>query len=281
MDVCVLNQAGEGLRQRDMTAAPAPCLQALASSREVLGAAHAASPGTWRAARCAPEGRPWVLGPARSLTAIHGGKAPNARRDALPARPRLPRGQACVASVRLGTCAQASAGHPLGPLARRAARPPSPGPSPQPRGWAGGLLPQANRPARAGPAPPDEGRTGWTGRPRPHPWPSRATAHHRSATSWTRTGRGPLDGSRPQGRAPGSRCQRRSAGDSAAIRVWCRPASSAPARGHAVRSRVGMPASPAETRGAYAASRRRVPRDNRGPPKGEALRLFGYGLPWS
>ena len=133
------------------------------------------------------------------------------------------RGRAChgagVRRRRLGTCAQASAGHPLGPLARRAARPPSPGPSPQPRGWAGGLLPQANRPARAGPAPPDEGRTGWTGRPRPHPWPSRATAHHRSATSWTRTGRGPLDGSRPQGRAPGFRCQRRSAGDSAAIRV--------------------------------------------------------------
>ena len=151
---------------------------------------------------------------------------------------RSPRGRACHAGRRASPRAGlARAPKPppataLGPLARRAARPPSPGPSPQPRGWAGGPLPQANRPARAGPAPPDEGRTGWTGRPRPHPWPSRATAHHHSATSWTRTGRGPSDGSRPQGRAPGSRCQRRSAGDSAAIRVWCRPASSAPARGH-------------------------------------------------
>jgi hypothetical protein len=37
MDLCVLNQAGEILRHRHMTAGPAPFLHAIAPSREDLG----------------------------------------------------------------------------------------------------------------------------------------------------------------------------------------------------------------------------------------------------
>ena len=83
MYVCVLNQAGEVLRHRDMQAAPGPFLKALASYREDLVVCVACLfTGYWLADRCTHEGMPFVLGHALSMKALHGGKATNDRIDA-------------------------------------------------------------------------------------------------------------------------------------------------------------------------------------------------------
>jgi len=59
-----------------MTAGPEPFLKALAPSREDLVVGVACRfPGDWRADRCARAGMPCVLGPVRSMKAIHGGQA--------------------------------------------------------------------------------------------------------------------------------------------------------------------------------------------------------------
>jgi hypothetical protein len=66
------------------------------------------------------------------------------------------------------------------------------------------------------------------GRPLPRTWPSRAN-EARSATSLKRTARGPSDGARPQRTRRRGLCSRHLAGARAAIRVWGRPTSAAPA----------------------------------------------------
>ena len=76
MDVCALSQAGEILLHRHMKAAPEPFLQAVPPYRDGLVVAVEWI-CTWYglADLCAAEGIPFVLGPALSMKAIHGGKA--------------------------------------------------------------------------------------------------------------------------------------------------------------------------------------------------------------
>ena len=71
------------LVHRPMPAGPNPCLKAIAPYREDV-VVWVACLFTWEcwADLCAREGLPCVLGHARSMTAIHGGKAKNAKSDA-------------------------------------------------------------------------------------------------------------------------------------------------------------------------------------------------------
>jgi hypothetical protein len=72
-----------------MHAAPAPCRQALAPSRDGLGGAVAwLCPWDWRAALGAQAPRPFVLGHALSKNALHGGPAPNATSASHQSAPR-------------------------------------------------------------------------------------------------------------------------------------------------------------------------------------------------
>jgi hypothetical protein len=82
MYLCVLNQEGESLLHRNMKAGPEPFLQAIAPYREglVVGL-ECICTWYWLADRCPAEGLPFVLGPALSMTAIHGGKAKNDKLD--------------------------------------------------------------------------------------------------------------------------------------------------------------------------------------------------------
>lgn len=78
MSVCSLSHEGDILRHRTMPAAPAPFLKAVAPSREGLVVAVACLfTWYWLADLGAAHGIPFVLGPTRSLNAIHGGKAHN------------------------------------------------------------------------------------------------------------------------------------------------------------------------------------------------------------
>src|SRR6266849_9810514 len=83
MDVCILDQAGETLVHRHMTATPEALLKAIAPYRDqvVLGAACLLT-WYWLADLCAAHGIPFVLGHALSMKAIHGGKAKNDTSDA-------------------------------------------------------------------------------------------------------------------------------------------------------------------------------------------------------
>ena len=83
MDLCVLHHDGEILLHQKMQAGPEPFLKARAPYREdlVVGVACLVT-WDWRADLCAREGMPVVLGHARALTAIHGGKANNETIDA-------------------------------------------------------------------------------------------------------------------------------------------------------------------------------------------------------
>ena len=83
MYVCILDQAGETLLHRNMTATPEALLKAIAPSRDqvVLGAEWM-FPWYWLADLCADHGIPFVLGHALSMKAIHGGKAKNEKIDA-------------------------------------------------------------------------------------------------------------------------------------------------------------------------------------------------------
>ena len=79
----LLNQAGERFLHRHMPASPEPLLQAMAPAREALVVCVAGLfTWSWLADLCAREGRPGVLGPARSMQAIHGGKATHEQIDA-------------------------------------------------------------------------------------------------------------------------------------------------------------------------------------------------------
>jgi hypothetical protein len=78
MYVCVVSHNGEMRLHRNMNAAPDPCLKAVAPSREGLVVAVACMfTWYWLADLCAPEGMPFGLGHALSMTAIPGGKAKN------------------------------------------------------------------------------------------------------------------------------------------------------------------------------------------------------------
>lgn len=77
------NQDGAILVHRTRPAGPAPCLNALAPSRQALVVWVACRfPWDWLADLCARAGRPVVLGHARSMHALQGGKAKNATSDA-------------------------------------------------------------------------------------------------------------------------------------------------------------------------------------------------------
>ena len=74
MDLCILNQDGEIVLHRKMTAAPEPFRQAIAPSREelVVGV-EGMFTWYWRADLGARAGLPFVLGHALSMKALHGG----------------------------------------------------------------------------------------------------------------------------------------------------------------------------------------------------------------
>jgi transposase len=82
MYVCIVSHEGEMLLHRNMKAAPEPFLQAVAPYRDALVVAvECIFTWYWRAALCAAEGIPFVLGPALYLKAIYGGKAKNDKID--------------------------------------------------------------------------------------------------------------------------------------------------------------------------------------------------------
>jgi transposase len=100
MDVCILNQAGEPLLHRNMTATPEALLKASAPSRgQIVLAAAWMFPWYWLADLCADHGLPFVLGHARSMKAMHGGKAKNEKIDAQKIAVRLRGGLLPQASV--------------------------------------------------------------------------------------------------------------------------------------------------------------------------------------
>jgi transposase len=78
MSVGILRQDGEVVLHPNRQAAPEPCLQAVAPSRDGLVVAVACRfTWYWLADLCAQAGRPFVRGHALSMKAIHGGKAKN------------------------------------------------------------------------------------------------------------------------------------------------------------------------------------------------------------
>ena len=83
MYVCILDQAGETLLHRHMTATPEALLKAIAPYREpIVLAAEGLLTWYWLADLCAEHGMPCVLGHALSMKAIHGGKAKNDKSEA-------------------------------------------------------------------------------------------------------------------------------------------------------------------------------------------------------
>jgi hypothetical protein len=83
MSRCLLSQDGEIRLHRNRPTRPEMCLKALAPAREDLVVAVACLfPWYGLADLCAQAHRPCVLGHARSLQAIHGGKAKNDTIDA-------------------------------------------------------------------------------------------------------------------------------------------------------------------------------------------------------
>jgi transposase len=83
MYVCILDQAGETLVHRNMTATPEALLKVIAPYREqIVLAAECMFTWYWLADLCAEHGIPFVLGHALSMKAIHGGKAKNDKIDA-------------------------------------------------------------------------------------------------------------------------------------------------------------------------------------------------------
>jgi transposase len=83
MYVCILSQDGEILLHRNMKASPEPFLKAIAPDREeMVVAVECIFTWYWLADLWAQEGSPVVLGHARYLKAIHGGKAKHDQIDA-------------------------------------------------------------------------------------------------------------------------------------------------------------------------------------------------------
>jgi hypothetical protein len=83
MDLCSLKQAREIVRHRQMKAAPEPFLKAIAPYQEglVVGV-EGLFTWSWLADLGAREGMPFVLGHARSMTALPGGNAKHDRIEA-------------------------------------------------------------------------------------------------------------------------------------------------------------------------------------------------------
>ena len=82
MSVCLMNHDGAILLHRNMKAAPAPFLTAIAPAREgLVGAGACMFPWYWLADLCAHEGLACVLGHALSMQASPGGKATNDKID--------------------------------------------------------------------------------------------------------------------------------------------------------------------------------------------------------
>jgi hypothetical protein len=82
-DVCLLAQGGDTLLHRHMPATPEALLKAIAPYRDQLVmAAECLLPWYWLADFWAAQRRPFVLGHARYLQAIPGGKAKHDKRDA-------------------------------------------------------------------------------------------------------------------------------------------------------------------------------------------------------
>src|SRR5215510_4952819 len=109
LSMCLLSQDGEIVRHRQRKTSPEMCLKAMAPDRAEL-VVCVAGLCTWSglADLCARAGMPWVLGHARSLPAIHGGKAKNDPIDA----------QTIAGLLRGGLLPQAS----VSPAAMRATR---------------------------------------------------------------------------------------------------------------------------------------------------------------
>ena len=83
MYLCILDQAGETLLHRNMTATPEALLKAIAPYRDqIVLAAECMFTWYWLADLCAEHGIPFVLGHALYMKAIHGGKAKNDKIDA-------------------------------------------------------------------------------------------------------------------------------------------------------------------------------------------------------
>jgi transposase len=83
MHVCILDQAGQGVFDRNLPCRPDAFLRAIARFRDglVVGA-ECLFAWYWVADLCAQERIPFVLGHALYMKAIHGGKAKNDRLDA-------------------------------------------------------------------------------------------------------------------------------------------------------------------------------------------------------
>ena len=83
MSLCTLHRDGALLVPRQRSAGPDPLLQAIAPSREDVVVCGAWSfPWYGLADLGARAGMPFVLGPALSMQASHGGEAQNDRMDA-------------------------------------------------------------------------------------------------------------------------------------------------------------------------------------------------------
>src|SRR4029434_8460416 len=107
--VCIVHHDGEILVHRNMQAAPAPFLKAVAPYRDGLVVEFdCLFTWYWLADLCTHEGIPFVLGHALSMKAIHGGKAKNDKSDS----PKI------AALLRGGMLPQAS----VSPAAMRATR---------------------------------------------------------------------------------------------------------------------------------------------------------------
>jgi transposase len=82
MYVCILNQAGETLRHRNMKTTPEAFLNVIAPYRpDIVVAVACMFTWYWLADLCADEEIPFVLGHALYMKAIHGGKAKNDKID--------------------------------------------------------------------------------------------------------------------------------------------------------------------------------------------------------
>lgn len=80
LSICLLDQSGTILVQKHLPTTPAAFLRVIAPDREDLGVAvEGMFTWYWLAARCAQEGRAFILGHALAMTARHGGKAQNAK----------------------------------------------------------------------------------------------------------------------------------------------------------------------------------------------------------
>jgi hypothetical protein len=83
LSLCILNQEGEILVPRNMSASPEPFLKAVAPYRtDLVVCVEGLFTGYWLAALGARAGIPFVLGHALYMQAIHGGKAKNDTMDA-------------------------------------------------------------------------------------------------------------------------------------------------------------------------------------------------------